>query len=119
LCSDERKLAAAKKQKVRADVLFLGRVNGRAVYDILYYFNDDPKPNWKSLVVQRSGDRYGEVLQVHDYTREGIHHSTLVKEGDQQLIYAVDNCDRSGCSSVCFRIDRDGPVFVDIPPSDR
>lgn len=62
LCTEEQRLAA-KKEKVRSDVSFLGRVNGREVYDILYFFDDEEQPRWKSLIVESGVNRYGEILQ--------------------------------------------------------
>jgi hypothetical protein len=40
-------------------------VNNREIYDILYYFDDEEEPRWKSLIVESGVNRYGEILQVH------------------------------------------------------
>jgi hypothetical protein len=81
LCTERQRLAAAKKERVRTDVLFLGRFSGWAVYDILYYFDDNQKPSWKSLIVERGNGKYGEILQVHEVSggAGGIFHSRLAK----------------------------------------
>ena len=119
LCTETQRRSAAKKEKVKADVRFLGRFSGRAVYDILYYFDNRQKPSWKSLIVQRDRGAYSEILQVHQISLEGISHSRLTMLGDEQLICARDNCDRSGCSGACFRIERTEVYRVDIPPSEK
>jgi len=121
LCTEKQRRAAAKKEIVRADVLFLGRFNGRAVYDILYYFDNDPKPAWKSLVVEKGRGKFGEVLQVHEVSAAGagIIHSKPITAGAEQLICSRDNCDRPGCCEACFRIERTDPYRVDVPPSEE
>jgi hypothetical protein len=109
-CTAEQTQAAARKDRVRSDVRLLGRWNGRSVYDILYYFDDENEPRWKSLIVQKSSGLYGEILQVHMVNPpDPIRHSYVVRKG---LVCARDNCDRTGCIAPCFRIDAEGPVYV-------
>jgi hypothetical protein len=112
-CTSEETQAAARKDRVRSDVRLLGRWNGRSVYDIFYYFDDEKEPRWKSLIVQRRGGLYSEILQVHQVNPpDPIRHSQVVRKGTSQLLCASDNCDRSGCIAPCFRIDAEGPVYV-------
>lgn len=118
LCTEEQRLAAAKKERVRSDVSFLGRVNGREVYDILYYFDDEEGPRWKSLIVESEVNRYGEILQVHPVV-ESVRHSELDKVGREQLVHAIDDCQRLGCSETFYRIGHDGPVRVAAPVSSK
>jgi len=116
LCTEDQRLAAAKKEKGRADVSFLGRVNGREIYDILYYFDDEEEPRWKSLIVERGLNRYGEILQIHPGTGgQRVRHSELDKVGKEQLVHAIDNCERLGCIESFYRIGPDGPVRVPAP----
>jgi len=65
LCTEARRLEAAKNQKVRIDPKFLGRIKGRAIYSLLYYFDGDPDPSWRTLLVQKQADMYMEILQTH------------------------------------------------------
>jgi hypothetical protein len=113
-----QRLAAAKKENVRADFSFLGRVNGRATYDILYYFDDEEEPRWKALIVERAPNRYGEILQVHPVTGK-VRHSTLINLGKEQLVYAIDDCERFGCMEKFYRIGPDGPVQAAGPVSSK
>jgi hypothetical protein len=120
LCTEDQRLAAAKKERVRADVSFLGRVNGRGIYDILYYFDDEEEPRWKSLIVESGGNRYGEILQVHPVlVTDRVRHSELVKAGKEQLVHAIDDCQRLGCVERFYRIGPDGPVRVSEPASSK
>jgi hypothetical protein len=86
-CTEEQRKSKAHKERTRSEVRFLGRLNGRKVYDILYYFDDEKEPRWKSLIVQLKRDLYGEVLQVHIVSpTDGVRHSMLVRGENSPLV---------------------------------
>ena len=120
LCTESQRFEAAKKQNVKVDKKFLGRIRGRAIYSLLYYFDDDPDPSWETLLVQKQGDMHGEVLQIHptypSSITGGLKHPELIKVRNEQLIHSVSDCYRRYCREFYFRIGTDGPVSLLAPP---
>jgi hypothetical protein len=108
-CSPEQRLTAAKQWNIRSEIRWVATLNGRKVYDILYFLPNQSKPAWKSVLVQRDGNHYSEIVQVHEISRAGIQETRA--EGDG-MICLTDNCDRSGCIDGCWRITAQGPVYI-------
>lgn len=115
LCTPEERLAQAKAAVARADVQFVAKIGRFNVYDIFYYFADDPTPGWKSIVVQTGADRYQEIY--HDQPNEGIPiHSFVVRAGKEPLLCVVDNVFRWDEQEDCFWFSATGAVRVDFSP---
>jgi hypothetical protein len=92
-CSPEKKLAAAKAQKARTEVKLVGTIQGLAIYDVLYFFDDEPEPQWKSILVRTGPNRYREIWH-YQKIQGGIWPSFLVKAGNQTLLGLDDHCYR-------------------------
>ena len=115
LCSPEKRLALARRQKEKAQVRLVGSIGTFSVYDVLYFFDDDPKPEWKSLLVRTELEAYREIW--HYQSNEGeIYPSFLVHTGDQTLLGLKDDCYRQDIIEQYFSLGSEFPVRVDLNP---
>lgn len=62
LCTPEKKLAEAKKVKVKTDLTLVGKLAGFAIYDLYYHF-DPTFPDTKLILVQAGPHQYREIYQ--------------------------------------------------------
>jgi len=113
-CSPEN-LAWARAQKARTDLRSIGTVNGFPVYDLFYYWHEEPRPGMKSILVQTGVDTYREIY--HDEPNEGDPlPSFLVSAGSDTLLCLKDNVYRSDVEDDCFWFGKDGVVMLDFTP---
>jgi len=85
------------------------------VSDIFYYFDDDPRPRTKSILVQTGSDSHHEIY--HDQPNEGQPNpSFLVKAGKDSLICVVDNVYRWDAEEECFWFEASGVVRLNFSP---
>jgi hypothetical protein len=116
LCKPDQRIAAAKKQSVRAEVRRLGTINGFAVYDIFYYFGDNETPGWKSLVVRTGPNAYQEIY--HDQPTQGhVNPSFEVRAGSTILVGVLDEVYRADEVREYFWLEPAGVVRVDFMPA--
>ena len=115
LCKPEERLARAKAEKARADVKLVGKIGRFTVYHIFYYFGEDERPGWKSIIVQTGPNAYREIY--HDQPNEGQPNpSFLVHAAKEPVLCVVDNVYRSDVEEHCFWFNGVGVVRIDFAP---
>ncbi|MBI2686478.1 MAG: hypothetical protein HYX27_09200 [Acidobacteria bacterium] len=115
LCAEEKRLEEAKKEKARAEVRRIGKLSGFTAFDVFYYFGEDPRPAWKSIIVQTGPDLYQEIY--HDQPNEGQPNpSFIVKAGNAALLCVADNVYRWDAEEDCFWFGPTGVVRLDFSP---
>ena len=93
----------------------VGTVRGFAVYDVLYFFGDDEKASWKSILVRTQPGQYREIW--HYQLNEGeIWPSYLVKVGQETLFGLEDDCYKQDTIQQYYWFGADSPVRVDLNP---
>jgi len=116
LCSSEKRLEEARKAKARAEVRVVGKLNGNTAYDVFYYFEDEQKPAWKSIIIQTGPDSYREIY--HDQPNEGEPvPSFIVSAGNDPLVCVLDNVYRLDAEDDCFWPEANGIVRLDFKPA--
>jgi hypothetical protein len=70
LCPPEKRLAEAKQRKARGEVRLVGKIRGYSIYDVLYFFDEEPLPRWKSILVRTQPNQYREIW--HYQKNEGV-----------------------------------------------
>jgi hypothetical protein len=114
-CSPEQTLAAAKAQKARTEVKLVGTIRRFTIYDVFYFFDDEPEPQWKSILVRTGPDQYREIWH-YQKIQGGIWPSFLVNAGNQTLLGLDDHCYRLVRIQEYFRITESGVTRIDFSP---
>jgi hypothetical protein len=114
-CPPEKKLAAAKQKKARGDVRLVGRIHDFTIYDVLYFFDENAAPDWKSILVSKEPDKYHEIWH-YQRNEGGVWPSFLVNVGQDTLLGLEDDCYRQEVLQEYFWFSEDGPVRVDFSP---
>lgn len=52
VCSPGKRLLLARQKKVRTEVRVIGVIRGFSIYDVLYFFDGEKRPGWKSILVR-------------------------------------------------------------------
>jgi hypothetical protein len=115
-CSPEERIAAAKSLKGTADVQLIGKVNGLAVYDVMYHVaEEDTGPRWKSILVETNPNAFIEIF--HEQKNQGmINPSFLVKAGPDSVLGVVDQQYRMTGAEYYWWFDVDHAVLLDFKP---
>jgi hypothetical protein len=115
-CSQEERVAVAKRLKGTADVRLIGRINGLAIYDVLYHVSaEEVGPGWKSILVKTSADAYTEIF--HEQRNQGeINPSFLVKAGTDLVLGIVDQQYRLDQVEYYWWFDFEHAVLLDFKP---
>jgi hypothetical protein len=117
-CTPEKRLAEAKKIKVRTDLSLIGNLAGFAIYDLYYRFEGQGSTDHKLILVKTGTDQYREI-----YHREPTQvdaraaPSVFVKIGNDQFLearYIVGG--RSDDTYDYFWFDQSGTTLVDFTP---
>jgi hypothetical protein len=115
LCTEEQRLAEAKKDKAKAEVRKIGKLSRFTAFDVFHYFGEDPRPAWKSIIVQTGSDLYQEIY--HDQPHEGQPNpSFIVKAGKELLLCVADNVYKWDAEEDCFWLGTKGVVRLDFSP---
>ena len=115
-CSPDKRIAVAKSLKGTADVRLIGRINGLAIYDVLYHVSEeDGGPTWKSILVETHPNSFTEIL--HEQKNQGmINPSFLVKVGPDTVLGVVDQAYRMTAAEYYWWFDVDHAVLLDFRP---
>jgi hypothetical protein len=121
LCTPEKRLAEARKSKykARASVSRVGILQGFAIYDVRYFFDDAEEPDWKSILVKIAPNQYREIyhLQLSQIGAK-IHASVLVKAGSDTILATVTDVggNKGMTAEDYFWFDRLGANLIDLDP---
>lgn len=115
-CSPEERIAIAKSWKGSADVRLIGRINGLAIYDVLYHVSEkDVGPRWKSILVETTPNAFTELF--HEQKNQGmINPSFLIKTGPDLVLGVVDQQYRMDEAEYYWWFDFDHAVLLDFKP---
>ena len=64
LCSPEKRLAEAKKEKIATEISLVGTLAGFQIYDLFYRFSCEGCVDWKLILVKTGQDQYREIYHV-------------------------------------------------------
>jgi hypothetical protein len=114
-CAPEKRLALAKQQKERAQVRLAGIVRGFAIYDVLYFFGEDKKAGWKSILIRTQPGQYREIFH-YQRNEGGIWPSYLVKAGTETLLGLQDDCYKQQTIQEYYWFGGAAPARIDFKP---
>lgn len=115
LCSPEKRVALARKQKERAEVRLVGYIRGFAIYDVFYFFGEEPDPDWKSILVRTQPGKYREIWH-YQRNEGGIWPSYLVKVGQETVLGHEDDCYKQDILQEYYWFGKGRPVRIDFSP---
>jgi hypothetical protein len=119
LCSPDKRLAEAKKQKVASELRSVGTLGGLEVYDLFYRFKCEGCVDWKSILVKTGPDEYREIYH-REPTQVDAHAgpSFIVNVRQDKLLgarYMVGG-NKGEYEDDYYWFDKNGPVLVDFGP---
>ena len=119
LCSPDKRLAEAKKQKVWTEVRLVGRLKGFEVYDLFYRFKCEGCVDWKAILIKTGPDQYREIYHLEPAqvdSRAG--ESFIVSVDPDSLLgtrYMIGG-NKGMYSDDYYWFDNSGPALVDFDP---
>jgi hypothetical protein len=115
-CTLEDKATIHLKKKSSSKVQPVGTLEGFKIYDVFYYFDDDPRIAWKSLLVESKRNQFIEIYHLQP-TQATIGASFIIQAGGATLLSTKDPIPGTGAFSyeTYWEFDKTtGPVRVDI-----
>jgi hypothetical protein len=113
-CSDDQRVAAAKKIEVKTDLKLLATLAGWQVYDLSYHIKGE-RFDPKLILVKTGADQYREIYHCEPYG--GQPGAYVTKIGNQQFLEARNpSGGRQIDDYAYFSFDKHGPTLVDFRP---
>jgi hypothetical protein len=117
-CTPQDKTAARTQHKFKTELKKVGALNGYAIYDVSYFFDDHVsirQVDWKSILVAVSPGRYREIYHLQPPAAQ-ITPSFLMMAGAEEILATRNLIPGTGnqYDEAYWWFGPDGPVRIDI-----
>jgi hypothetical protein len=119
LCTREKRLSEAKTYKVKTELRYIGTIQGFAIYDLFYRFDNPSNPDWKTILIKSGPNEYREIYHCepwNTYTRTP--RSSIVNVGRESVLSTIysHGGNKGGHTDDYFWFDETGPHPLDLTP---